>query len=554
MKPNASSAGPKPARGWNWCSARAPPAFKTSHLAGHLPFALEEGRRIELPLIQVDDAELVDSGLRVYQLQSVRRNLRLENLDDLPPWEIGDAQAATGDAFLLTAVRLRHDSAAPALVVESPLEPAPLDRAVIVDGESESRSQITTLIRLRENVQTRRGLQIQIPATMTLEFRVEFAGQPRGIVPYQPTASQDQSLLLHFEPAVLADQRVLRIVSSVEHPSSEAWTPPRIQIPGGRIEESFLILAPELAVRAEEQAETTIPLADLPAWIKNSHDFAAEAAGIQIFQNPADDLQLIPARLVTGSSPPHEAQIQTTLWLTDPHRLSGQTVLQLPKGSLGRLNWHWPKQTELRAVLVDGVPQTATLDAEHETLRLSPPAFQDAGKTSGSRTLELYWSRKLAVGIPRFGRLDLSLPKPQEVPLEEARLTVVPPPQTRLIPQRDFQTAAPKVQAKEVQFANALQGKLPGEGPNWPVSFWLLDSRSENVLLLTVLVLVVGGVMHWGLRLKTGEWLHRHHALAFGILGGLWWTCLAGSAVGFGLMLLAPILAFTTRSKRTNDQ
>ncbi len=68
-------------------------------------------------------------------------------------------------------------------------------------------------------------------------------------------------------------------------------------------------------------------------------------------------------------------------------------------------------------------------------------------------------------------------------------------------------------------------------------------------MLLAILVLVVGGVMHWGLRLKTGEWLHRHQTIAMGILGGLWWTCLAGSAVGFGLLVLAPVLAFATRPK-----
>ncbi len=518
------------------------------HLTGHLPIAFEEGDRINLPLIHVEDAELVDSGLRVYQLQSVGRSLRLENSDDLLPWETGEAEALGGDAFLLAAVRLRHDSSAPQLVVEAPLEPMPLDRAVFVEPAPESHSQITSLIRLRETKPARRGLQIQVPAAMTQEFRVEFADQHREIVPYQTTTRPNQSLVLYFEPAVLADRRVLKIVASVEVPSSESWTPPDLEMRGGRVEDSFLILSPELTVRPEGEAGTVIPLAELPGWVKDSLAFGEDADGVKVYHNPTEKLPLIPARLTAGSDLPHQAQLHTTLWLTEPHRLSGQTVLQLPKESAGNLSWHWPKEIKLQAVLIDGIPQTATLDEEHETLTLPQPASGAAGKTE--RTWELYWSQNLPTGVPRFGKLDLSLPKPLDRSLEEARLTVVPPANVWLIPQRDFQPAPAKEQANIVRFANALEGRLTADGKNWPVSFWLLDSRSETALLLTLLVLIVGGLMHWGLRLETGEWLHRHQAIALGVLGGLWWTCLAGSALGFGLMILAPLLAFTPRFKR----
>ncbi len=427
------------------------------NLTGHLPLALEEGRRAPLPLIRVDEAEQVDSGLRVYQLQSVGRNLRIEKLDDLPPWESVESQPATGEAFLLAAVRLRHDSPAPVLVVEAPLEPAAVDRAVIVGADLESRSEIATLIRVRENAQTRRGLAIQIPPAMTQEFRVEFADQPRTIVPYQTTIGPDQSLRLHFEPAVLANRRVLGIIASVDVSSAGAWTPPQIQIPGGRIEDSFLIVSPDFAARAEDDAGTPSLVSELPGWIQASWNAPAEDAGFQVYKHPKSHLEFVPARLAPGTNPAHEGRLHTTLWLTDPQRIAGRTVIELSKENLHDLVWHWPKSTELEACLIDGIPQTATPDEEHETLELSAPAFEDAG------TLELYWSQKLEAGLPRFGRLDLSLPKPLDVPLEEARVTLLPPVHTRLIPQRAFQTT-PNTGESSANFAARFKANCRARG------------------------------------------------------------------------------------------
>ncbi len=49
------------------------------------------------------------------------------------------------------------------------------------------------------------------------------------------------------------------------------------------------------------------------------------------------------------------------------------------------------------------------------------------------------------------------------------------------------------------------------------------------------------------LRWQTGEWLAAHPYLAWACLGLIWWTCLAPSLIGFGLLVLAVIVAIRHR-------
>ena len=51
---------------------------------------------------------------------------------------------------------------------------------------------------------------------------------------------------------------------------------------------------------------------------------------------------------------------------------------------------------------------------------------------------------------------------------------------------------------------------------------------------------------------QTGEWLAAHPYLAWACLGVIWWSCLAPSLIGFGLLLLAAIVAIRQRWMTTS--
>src|SRR5690606_17645721 len=115
-------------------------------------------------------------------------------------------------------------------------------------------------------------------------------------------------------------------------------------------------------------------------------------------------------------------------------------------------------------------------------------------------------------------------------PIDDAQLSLIPAPHARLIPQEGFVPAETPDGSSAV---DSLTGRLPAEGSAWAVSLWTMDSRTERALLVGLILLVLAGVAHWGLRLDLGEWLNAHYAVALAALGLLWWLCFKASALGF---------------------
>jgi hypothetical protein len=243
-----------------------------------------------------------------------------------------------------------------------------------------------------------------------------------------------------------------------------------------------------------------------------------------------------------------EWAIRTTLWLTEPEMVSGKTVVELPRQGLQSLSWRWPTGTVLEGILLEGRELSAVIDEEHETLELLLPSRSEIPQSAGIPLLELHWTQTLESGIPHFGHLELSLPKPLEIPIQEASLEMIPAANARWIPQEGI---SPLPTLKEglppKAFENSLVGQLSAESPDWTVSAWTMDSRSENVLLICLLALLLGGFTHWGLRLNTGGWLHEHYAAALALLGLVWWLCFLGSAIGFLVFVGAPFVALARR-------
>ena len=83
--------------------------------------------------------------------------------------------------------------------------------------------------------------------------------------------------------------------------------------------------------------------------------------------------------------------------------------------------------------------------------------------------------------------------------------------------------------------------------PSAKLSIIVVDRRWLTwMIALLAAVIVIPCIRMW-LRWQTGEWLAAHPYLAWACLGLIWWTCLAPSLIGFGLLVLAVIVAIRHR-------
>lgn len=79
------------------------------------------------------------------------------------------------------------------------------------------------------------------------------------------------------------------------------------------------------------------------------------------------------------------------------------------------------------------------------------------------------------------------------------------------------------------------------------LSIIVVDRRWLTWMIALLAAVPVMLLFRTWLRWQTGEWLAAHPYLAWGCLGLIWWTCLAPSLIGFGLLMLAVIVAIRHR-------
>ena len=79
------------------------------------------------------------------------------------------------------------------------------------------------------------------------------------------------------------------------------------------------------------------------------------------------------------------------------------------------------------------------------------------------------------------------------------------------------------------------------------LSIIVVDRRWLTWMIALLSAVPVMLLFRTWLRWQTGEWLAAHPYLAWACLGLIWWTCLAPSLIGFGLLVLAVIVAIRHR-------
>ncbi|MCA9068449.1 MAG: hypothetical protein KDA84_05980, partial [Planctomycetaceae bacterium] len=520
-------------------------------LTGHLPLDMESGTQVPLPLIQIVDATISDSRMRIYQDFHTDHKLHLVGVDDLPPLDANGIKTERGIPRLLAGVHLTNNNASPALAIGAPLKQIHVSQALFIAPSGTNRFLITTWIHLNELEDSPQRFSVHLPAPLTKDFRVELLQNPNEIIPYETIAQTDQSLDLVFDSVALQEQNTLRIESSVVRTDAMLSTTPKVDVSQAKVDDFLLGISSTLAIQSAESDPIPTPLSqtEFPHWILQNDQKFIDLKNTQLFRASGERLQLIQTQSPADrqTSPP---LIQTNLWLTDPRAIVGETHISLHESDQELLTWSWPSNTMLRGALLDGELLSATIDRDAQSLQLSPSPSLHPNQLTQTRTLVLHWVQELEKPIPRFGQIDLVLPKPASETIQSANITVFPTNQCELITNEGLMTVdQSKSDTGNVDSGELVQGHLPIQGDSWPLSFWTMDSRSENVLVVCVLLLIIAGVSHWGLKLNSGEWLHNYPAIAWALLGIVWWACLAGSFVGFSLVALSPLYAIATKLK-----
>ena len=86
--------------------------------------------------------------------------------------------------------------------------------------------------------------------------------------------------------------------------------------------------------------------------------------------------------------------------------------------------------------------------------------------------------------------------------------------------------------------------------PTAQLSVIVLDRRWLKWSVAVLALMAVIPFLRMWLRWQTGEWLATHPYLAWASLGLIWWTCLAPSVIGFGLLVVAAITVLRHRWQR----
>ena len=232
------------------------------------------------------------------------------------------------------------------------------------------------------------------------------------------------------------------------------------------------------------------------------------------------------------------------------------------------------------------MPAEASLRPPRHDLTLISSGHSDLSSTRGARRVQ-DWDARLARADQIFRALPSSpaalnsslrrLWELAETDLAEARQAIEkqqlvgqvgnPPSESS---QSRLQTVLADAAAVRSRLAPLLPASAPLPAPElWTSDAWrnvpnswsaladldqsarlaviVLDRRWLTWMIALLAAVVVIPLFRSWLRWQTREWLARHPYLAWACLGLIWWTCLAPSLIGLGLLVVATLTAIRQR-------
>ncbi len=200
-----------------------------------------------------------------------------------------------------------------------------------------------------------------------------------------------------------------------------------------------------------------------------------------------------------------------------------------------------------------------------QVLPASPAAMNDSLRRLWQLAEnDLAEARQLIEGLPNLGQVS-NLPAPAKSE-QDGQVKNLPHDSAR----ERLRTVLAEAAAVRSRLAPSLPASLPAAVTEpWTSDAWrhvpnswtaigeldqsarlsiiVLDRRWLTWMIALLAVVPVILLFRVWLRWQTGEWLALHPYLAWACLGIIWWTCLAPSLIGFGLLVLAAIVAIRHR-------
>ena len=277
-----------------------------------------------------------------------------------------------------------------------------------------------------------------------------------------------------------------------------------------------------------------------------------------------------------------------------PEEEGGQRLLldDLPNESVVWLSVYWRIEAAQRDRIVARrdaqlpMPAEASLRPSRHDLTLISSGHSDLSSTRGARRIQ-DWDARMAradqifLALPSYpAALNGSLRRLWELAesdLAEARQAIEKQPSVGQVgssptesSQSRLQTVLADAAAVRSRLAPLLPASAPVPAPElWTSDAWrnvpnswsaladldqsarlaviVLDHRWLTWMIALLAAVVVIPLFRSWLRWQTGEWLDRHPYLAWASLGLIWWTCLAPSLIGLGLLVVATLTAIRQR-------
>jgi hypothetical protein len=504
---------------------------QTIELTGSMPLAYQSLQA--LPTVRFVDAEIRQSLVSLYhdndvavELLDQERIHKQEDEDDTPDDFVDATLIGTfGLANLEQPPRVRKTRRRDRVRVESL---ATVERI-------EQAWRITTHLRFfaADAAQPPNRIRLRIPAEFAATARIETDGT---VVRQDSAPDSVANVILSFRDSNNSKREV--IVTSVlqKLPKQGAWKLNAISVIPSTAQKHFLLLPAALSFVAVGSATDQTAFPKLPEWIAESAIDRGITLARPLFQTNSRVWHLMRPVTTDATESSAISLLATRLWLTHGRRETGRTGLRVRPKTDGLVVLEWPEKIHLEAVFVDGIAASSSSPSGGQ-LRI------DIGDIDATRTVVLHWSRRRKNDLPWLGQLTERLPYPKNLPVRRVLLAVSTPKKMWFSPDSDtlsflpdsFTTLLDDVLAIDPQTQEVdLFEQSPVTIERFELKASLLQFQPWLAWVLAGIALPLVIVITYRIvRLEAGDWLHRHHAVAWLLLGILWWLCFTPSILGF---------------------
>ena len=398
-------------------------------LEGHFP--LTGPGTIDLPQVQLVYADVKQSRISVYH--DAGWNVQLKNADRFQILPTDPAEHSPyGREIALGRYQLPAGTS-PGSAVIAKNEPAiKADRLFLLNTQ-EKPWKLTSILRLQ--VDRGRGAEFEVIVPREWSPVAEVHSQPAGRHVATTLKDGAQHLLISpEEPLTEGASCTITLRLPVIPRSGLSWVLPDIQVPGSSAGSSFILTHSRgPAVKVSGQRFEKLDAASLSAAIRVL--VPESPTGTEWLWSPTGSA---PVRLQFPTAAASSARLRRVILsetqiIPTPNGMFGRQLLWLPPDSAEQLDFEWPEELDLTAVLVDGSVVTVS---PPQGGRLSIPLHPGGA----GQTLLLAWkasslradNSESASPWGMSGELKVLLPRLRDSVIETTLLEVLPTGKLRL--------------------------------------------------------------------------------------------------------------------------